>query len=173
VSDDLTSVQWIPGGDAGVWLTLRKMRALVRAAVRDPLTIETAQRIVSASPPRDARAEVTALRAWLAAHFRFVADPISQETLRSPQRALAQYQRDGVVSGDCDDAAVLGAALAAAIGLRPYAVVTGFRRPGAPFKHVYTVVPVDAWLTEWVDLDVTRPAGMTPPVVTRSLGWQF
>lgn len=149
------------------------MRGLVRAGVADPLTLETAQRIVRTCPPRNAKCEAQTLRSWLAAHFRFVADPISQETLRSPRRDLEQLARDGVISGDCDDATVIAAALAAAIGLRPYAVVTAFRRPGAPFRHVYAVVPVDGTLTEWVDFDVTRPAGIEPPYVSRSLGWQF
>lgn len=166
-------IRWIPGGDAGVWLTLAAMRGLVRAGVADALTIETAQRIVSACPPRDVRCEAATLRAWLAQHFRFVRDPETQETLRSPRRDLDQLARDGVVSGDCDDAAVLGATLGAAIGFRPYAVVTGFKYPGADFRHVFTTLPVDPRLTEWVDLDVTRPDGFVPPPVSRALGWQL
>lgn len=168
----MSSVQWIPGGDIGTWLTLRKMRQLVRSGVRDTLTVETAHSIVKSCPSRDVRCEAQAIRAFLARSFRFVRDPARQETLRSPRHLLEQLGRDGVVSGDCDDAAILGAGLAAAIGFIPSAVVTGFRHPGASFQHVYAVLPLEPYAPGYVDLDVTRPDGPVPQV-TRALSWKL
>lgn len=86
---------------------------------------------------------------------------------------LRQWQRDGVVSGDCDDAAVLAGALTNAIGFQPQAVVAGFRRPGAAYQHVYTVVPLDPFGSEWIDFDVTRPADLPPQTPTRTMNWQL
>lgn len=162
----------MPGGDMGVWMALRNIRRYVRDAVADRLVIETAQSIVKGCAQRDDRCEALTLRKWLAKNFRFVRDPVRQETLRSPRAHLEQLKRDGVVSGDCDDAAVLGASLAAALGFEPYAVVTGYRRAGAPFQHIITMLPLDDNSTEWLDLDVTRPAGQAP-AVTRSMSWKL
>lgn len=166
------SVQWIPGGDIATWLTLRAMRRLVRAGVSDLLTLETAQAIVRLCPPRDVRCEAEALRGWLARNFRFTRDPALVETLRPPRRLLEQIQRDGVASGDCDDAATLGAALAACIGFVPWAVVTGFRRPGAAFQHVFTVLPLEPYAEGWVDLDITKPQQPVAPV-SRRMMWKL
>lgn len=164
---------WIPGGDFSTWLTLWTMRRLVRQSAADRLTVETAHSIVSSCSPRDRRCELDTLRSWLAGRFRFVRDPAEQETLRPPRALLEQLARDGVVSGDCDDAAILAGALTYALGYRPQAVVTGFRHAGAAFQHVYTVVPVDDDGTEWVDFDVSRPADRPPVTPTRSNSWQL
>lgn len=146
------------------------MRRLVRQGVADRLTVESAQAIVRACPQRDARCEALKLRAWLARYFRFVRDPARQETLRPARLLLEQQKRDGVASGDCDDAAVLGASLAASIGFQPFAMVTG-RRPGAPYQHVYSVLPLAPYSSGFVDLDVTRPANMPAPNGARMMGW--
>lgn len=168
----MTRVSWIPGGDLATWMTLRAMRRLVCEGVADVLTVETAHTIIRACPPRDVRCNALSIRAWLARNFKFVPDPVMQETLRPSRRLLEQFARDGVVSGDCDDAAVLGAALAASVGFIPWAVVAGFRRPGAHFQHVYTVLPMEPYSPGWIDLDVTRPLGVVAPV-TRSMGWKL
>lgn len=166
-------VSWIPGGDLGTWATLRAMRALVRAGIADRLTVETAQRIVSSCPPRDVVCEALTIRAFLTSNFRFVRDPAQQETLHPARILLEQLARDGVASGDCDDAAILGATLAAAIGFTPYAVVTGYRVPGASFRHVIATVPLDASGSRWVDFDVTRPVGAPPRSPSRWMSWKL
>lgn len=85
---------------------------------------------------------------------------------------IEQLARDGVVSGDCDDATILGAAIAASVGFIPSAMVTGFRRPGASFQHVYAVLPLEPYAAGYIDLDVTRPNGPVP-AVTRIQGWKL
>lgn len=145
----------IAGGTLGSFQTLAHMRALVRQALADPLVIETAREIVQALPARDADAHALAIREYLSEHLQFIPDPRGQETTATPRYLLTAIGRHYVVQGDCDDAAVLGAALTKAIGLRARFVVLGFFRPNAPFTHVFTAV---RGRTRWWDLDTTRAA---------------
>lgn len=87
---------------------------------------------------------------------------------------LVDIQRNGRTSGDCDEAALLGATLAAAIGFRPQAVVIGFApTPGAAFRHIYTELPLDPFDQQWLDLNVTRPADLPPVPVTRVMRFKL
>lgn len=66
---------------------------------------------------------------------------------------LEEARELGHASGDCDDAAILGAALALEMGLRARFIVLGFQ-PWGPYAHVYAEVSEGG---PWVDLDVTAP----------------
>lgn len=101
-----------------------------------------------------------AIRQWLVRRFRFVRDPRGVELLKSPAVMLEEWAQHGEVSGDCDDAAILGASVALASGYRVRWVVLGFIR-GGPLAHVYA----EAWdrrALRWQDFDVTRPAQFPP-----------
>ena len=100
------------------------------------------------------------IRAFLAAHVRFQLDPLGVELIRTPSYLLRQIEDTGRAEGDCDDVAVLGAALGMAAGIPARYVLVGLT-PGDPFEHVYAEL-----LTAWgpVDLDTTRPAQMPPGV---------
>lgn len=143
-------LRWIPGGDLGITSTLLAMRATVRAGQGDPLVQRAAQGVVgSVSDPRT-RAQL--IRAWLMQHTVFTADPDEVELVRTPVEQLARIAQSGVMRGDCDDVAVLGAALALAVGLAPRFVVLAFDPlPAAPYQHVYTDVCAGG-----VNFDVTR-----------------
>ena len=95
-----------------------------------------------------------AIRRWLARRFEFESDPPGLELLKAPDVMLREWEDGGKFTGDCDDAAIMAAAVALAAGFRVRWVVVGFR-PGGPFRHVYA----EAWDgRRWVDFDVTRPA---------------
>lgn len=142
------------------------MRRVVRGSLTDPLVIETARRIVAVLPPRDHDAHALAVRAFLAEHLQFVRDPHGVEMLSTPHYLLTEIARRYMVQGDCDDAAILGAALAKAIGLRARLVAVGFYNRSAPLSHVYTVVQG----RRWHSLDTTRPARLlVEPPVARTL----
>lgn len=86
-------------------------------------------------------------------HWRFVRDPTGIELLHRPERLLDQIAAGGYAIGDCDDAAILGAALGKAVGFSARFVVLGFFGPRGPFSHVYT----ELWTgTGWRELDITR-----------------
>lgn len=153
----------ISSGDYGSRQTLDRMAALVNASLSVPLVIETANGIAATVPPRDYYAIAQAIRAWLTRRFRFVRDPVGVELLRDPEYQLRQWMTNGYITGDCDDAAILGAALGKAVGIGGKFVAVGFR-PGGPLVHVFTVLTGRASggigsLGSGVDLDVTRPVG--------------
>ena len=68
---------------------------------------------------------------------------------------LEAVQARGLFRGDCDDAAVLGAAHAKAVGLTARFRALGFRGKGGPLSHVIADVRTPRG---WVQFDVTRPA---------------
>ncbi len=159
----------IDGGIPGTEQTLRKMAKLAREALRDPRVLETAARIARAAQVRDQVGQATALRAWVAQHTRYLNDPPGLELLRTPSFLLDRIGRDGLVEGDCDDMALLTAALGLAAGIAPRFVAVGFAGPGGPLTHVYTELLTPAG---WQEMDVTRPEGRTMPTPTRRLLWR-
>ena len=131
------------------------MERLAKKGARDE---EVRARAVDLAPggPAD-------IRAWIVQRFSFVRDPQNVEFLKSPAYMLGEWDRTGRITGDCDDAAILGASVALASGYRVRWVLLGFT-PGAPFKHVYAEAAKGAG--PWVDFDVTKPAQFPPGLRT-------
>ncbi len=154
--------QEIPYGFRGSVATLARMRSVVRASLRQEPVIRTATRIVMWQGQRDQEAQAHAIRDYLASVFRFVPDPRGVETLRTPLYQLREIHDVGAVAGDCDDAAILGAALGMAVGIAASFRVVRFR-PGADYAHVFTILTPRAGGA--IDLDVTKPAqGAAVPI---------
>jgi transglutaminase-like putative cysteine protease len=159
------TVGWIPPGGLGTVATLQRMRQLVTASLVKPRVVQTARAITAECPERDGRCRALLIRRWLDEHLRFVPDPRGVELVVTPEVLLEQIERGYYTQGDCDDAAVLGAALAKAIGLRARFVVLGFLERQGPWRHVYAAVQVGP--SVWVDLDVTRPPDWRRAPATR------
>ncbi len=154
--------QEIPYGFRGSVATIDRMRSIVRASLRQELVIRTATRIVMFQPSRDQEAHAQAIREYLTRVFHFVPDPKGVETLRTPLYQLREIEGMGAVGGDCDDAAILGAALGMAVGIRAFFRIVKFR-PGADYAHVFTILTPRA--APVIDLDVTKPAqGAAVPI---------
>lgn len=154
----------LPTGDAGTWATLRAMSRLAREGAQEPMVQDAAQG--AAGGQLETRARIYALRRWLDFHTRFTHDPGEIELVRSPTAALLEIEATGVLRGDCDDVATLGASMALALGMTVRYRVLGWSRAG-PYSHVLT----ECWDgRNWIDLDVTRPKqlGMTLPAVRES-----
>lgn len=145
---------WIPAGPLGIELTVVHMRREVRAALGDPLLEGTARAIVGGASPRSAAARI---RAFLDDRTRFVPDPLGVELIRSPVFMLETIECAGYAVGDCDDIAVLGAALGLSAGIPARFVLLAFEDPGL-YEHVYT----ELLTPEPVELDTTRPAQLPP-----------
>jgi len=113
---------------------------------------------------KDKLGEVDAIHQWVMQHLRYVNDPLWQEFITYPE-TLAFDQKDG----DCDDHAVLEAALLGAIGIRTR-FVTVAPKPG-PMSHVYLQANVTsddgtgtgARVARWIDLD--------PIMKDQPMGW--
>lgn len=141
-------------GDAGTRQTLEVMRDLVQNGVAHPLVRQTAVDIARMVPPGDLNAIARAVRRWLQEHVHFVYDPMNVEHVTAPDLLLNETRVRYFTTGDCDDIAVLGAALAGAVGVQSRFVVLGFGPDlEAPMGHVFTEL-FDG--TQWLDLDITR-----------------
>ncbi len=157
----------IPAGDAGTQTTLNYMASLATQAAVTPVVRGVAAQLVLGIGRRPMmHAEI--LSEWVAKHCEFLPDPTVAEALMPPWDALAMIARQGLVQCDCDDVAMLAAALGLSIGLRARFVVVAFAPgPTAPFAHVFTELAGPSG-TAWLTVDPTRPMlGM--PTITRSL----
>jgi hypothetical protein len=128
--------------------------------------IDTANDVVSVVPPRDVVGQIHVIYDWLLRRFRFVTDPVGVELLRDPAGAIARINTRGFTQGDCDEAAMLGAALGMANGIRARFRALAFAF-NAPYSHV--IADLQGSDGVWYPLDITRPQGFTPPPVARTL----
>jgi transglutaminase-like putative cysteine protease len=160
------SLSTILGGDAGTMQTLRKMRQIANAGLRTPIVIEQARRIVENAGVmgRNQAEKYRAIRDWMLGSLQFMPDPVGMELLATPDYMVRMAQANGFVSGDCDDAAILGAALGKAVGLPAKFRALSFVNKRRPFQHVYTLLLVGR---VWADLDTTRSQRFPPPQAAR------
>lgn len=141
----------VPAGDPGTFFTLALMRELARADA--PLLVEVADRIIGTTGNPLAR-----IRAFLSERVRFTHDPAGVELLKAPAYQLASIRSRGSTAGDCDDVAILGAALGLAAGYPARFVVLRFE-PEGPYEHVYAELRGPHG---WFELDTTRQQQRVP-----------
>lgn len=156
----------IPTGDAGIVATLAIMRQLVHDDAVHPAIREwTAALVIDTG--RNTTVQARAIYDWLDTLTQFLPDPSTSEALIRPVDLLERIQTRGIGQIDCDDLAMLAAAMACSIGLRARFVVVAFH-PGGPFAHVYTEVAApDGAL--WLAVDPTRPAGGLPTITREAI----
>lgn len=158
-------LQVAPGPDAPL-RTLVEMARIARRAALDPLVLEAATEAVRPVGGRDTLGQAEALHWWLTQHVDFLPDPEPEpgdELLRAPDHLLREVRAYGYARGDCDDAAMLAAAMATAVGLPARFVALAW---GAPpqFGHVYAEVDT---VNGWYPLDVTEPSSAPRPLIVR------
>jgi transglutaminase-like putative cysteine protease len=85
--------------------------------------------------PKDYVGELRCLHAFVRDHVRYVRDVVGVETLQTPVQTL------NVLSGDCDDKAMLFCSLAGSIGFETRYAAIGVR--GEPFSHVMAQALLD------------------------------
>lgn len=156
---------WIPSGDAGTRVTLERMAALAMAGASDPTVRRMAREIVA-----EDRDPIAALREWMAQRVVFRRDPSGVELLHSPVLMLQAIQVQGSVRVDCDDAAILGAALALSLGYTVRWVVVALDGRKS-FQHVWAEVQDREG--KWRELDVTRKSQSLGNRVTRQWTGHF
>lgn len=166
------SLGFIPGGDAGTYATLSVMRQLAVNGAISPV-VRRVTAALAADAGGDVWLQARLIRDWIDTHTQFLADPSVAEALQLPADMVRTIEAQGFAQGDCDDVAILAAAMALTIGLRARFVVVAFGAGGstgtapAPFAHVWTELG-DVQGRFWLAVDPTRPAiGM--PVVTRKV----
>jgi transglutaminase-like putative cysteine protease len=152
-----TDLAFIPTGPAGIGATLDRMTAIVREYRRHPLIRQLAVEIRQAMkvPGKDYLGEVKAVHRFIRDWITYVRDVRNVETLQTPVRTLQNR------AGDCDDQAMLLAALLEALGHKTQFVAMGFASPNE-YSHVLAeTLYGDRWLP--VETTLERPVGWSPP----------
>lgn len=137
----------LPSGAEGTHATLRVMRDLVHRYKRAAPIRETALDLIADLPPKDWRAELRAVFAFVRDRIRYTRDIRGVETVQTPAATL------DIGQGDCDDKATLLAALLESIGTPTRFVAVGYRAP-EQFSHVYLEARAAG---AWIPLDATMP----------------
>lgn len=151
----MPATYFLPTGDGAVYATLAKMRSLAHQGAINPLVRATASSLVRGVPGTASSLQIRIIRDWLCNHVLFLRDPINAEALHTADWMIRSVLTTGCVQVDCDDVALLAAALGMSIGLRARFVVLAFSSPKAPFRHVYTDLSGPVKI-QWAELDITR-----------------
>lgn len=143
--------------------TLRQMCKFVRQYKVDTGVRTLAQQLTRDLPSKAFTDELQVLQNFVRDCIRYVRDVRDVETVQTPVRTLE------IGSGDCDDKAVLLAALLESIGFRTRFHAVGV--DGKAYSHVLAE-GYDPLQKQWVPLecivDGAEP-GWFPPGVTRSM----
>lgn len=143
----------LPGGIAGTRATLATMARLIQRAKVLPIIRALAVSIVAGLPHKAYAEQAAAVTQWVQENIQFVRDVRGVETLTPPAYLLRTR------AGDCDDQAMLAAALLEAIGLRAR-LVAGGRSP-EQMVHVWAEVEIGR---RWYACETTErwPMGRRP-----------
>jgi transglutaminase-like putative cysteine protease len=160
------TLRGIPDGMHGAVATLKVMRDLVRASIREPAqrVRETALGITGSD---GWIAQIREIQSWVQDHIRYIQDPTDDtggvELVQTPQKTL------DYAAGDCDDQSVLIAALLSSLGHPTRFIAVGFN--GAPLSHVLVQTKVGNSgddRRDWASVETIQPQplGWFPPGVT-------
>lgn len=127
-------------------MTLALMARLARIGRSSPTVRAVAERIVSAAPDKAFRREAELIHNFVRDKIRYTQDPDGVEYIRAPDATLEAG------NGDCDDKAILTAALLAAVG-HPSRFIAISQEPDN-FSHVYVQTLVGQ---NWIGSDATEP----------------
>lgn len=155
----MTTVQkyMVGPGDVGSYRTISIMRRLVNESLSNPLVVGRAKDIVQFAGPKNQFEQAKEIKNYLMDHTQFVRDPRGVELIHTPEKQIRTIDQRYYIQIDCDDFAVLSAALAKSVGIRAKFVILKFMTKSAPFAHVYTIV--DVGKKKWfpIDLKVQYP----------------
>lgn len=160
----------IPSGDRGTKATLGMMMQLIVAGSRHPNVRDMAFKIMRPDKLKPSTS-IYALREWTRLVVPFVRDPVTAEALTDPVAMVDRIDVEGRAPGDCDDAAMLVAAMALAVGFRARLVVVGFKGTSplaggldsaVPFLHIWCEVASPTGTLVWTEMDTTRPMQRIP-----------
>jgi hypothetical protein len=146
------TVHSVPFGDAGTLQTLELMGRLARAGAVRP-AVRSVSTAIAHGTGTDAARQIAIIRKWLRRNVAFIRDPLPAELLHEPEAMLLELGRNRRLAVDCDDVAILAAALGMSIGLRARFVAVGH---SGGWDHVFAELS-DPDVDDWRELDITRP----------------
>ena len=132
----------------GTLQTLKIMWGLAKEGKSHVDIYHLSRQIVVNLPNKAFKQEVVAIYDWVANNIRYTQDVREVETLQTPDWTVKMLQ------GDCDDHAVLLAALLQSIGHPVRFVAIKCQGAGPYYVHVFTETKIGP---RWVALDTTVP----------------
>ncbi len=155
----------LPAGDVGTDGTIAAMVALVHESANSPLVDRAVQEITTEASrghygTGSDRLAFATFR-WLKHKVIFCKDPATTELLRQPDIMLSDIFTRGNTCVDCDEMAILGAAILRRMGFRTV-FFTVSQRPDGKFQHVYfgffrNDAPMSGYLTAMDPQECTAP----------------
>jgi len=155
-----TKLESIPGGNAGVRATLKRMAQLVNEGKKNYEIRALTLSLVKHLPAKNWLAEVQAIFSYVKNNIRYVRDIDGIETIATPEKTLEIGQ------GDCDDSAVLIATMLQSIGHPARFIAAGFNGNGLSHVYVETLIG-----NRWIPLEVTEDLrlGEFPKNITQTM----
>jgi hypothetical protein len=145
-----------PDKDQQVDITVREM---IRICQREVWSSDVRWLLHAFRLPFYTRRETAqAATAFIRTRFPFELDPEEVELVRTPSYYARSFREKRPASGDCDDFALLLAALLGSMGVLELGFVVMARKPGArePFGHVFVTAKIDGVLG-FYDPSVSAP----------------
>jgi hypothetical protein len=138
------------GGPADTILEMRK--AVLSPRGEQSIRVRSfTESCVRGLQPKDYLSEIIAVRNAVAAHVRYLNDPVAVELVKDPERIVEEIEATGRGIGDCDDIATLIATMERQLGRETEFVTVGFGAPGN-FSHVFVRVK-DPKSGKWIVCD--------------------
>ena len=155
-----SQVKAIPDGRDGVAATLRAMADMVREYKKHPRIRDLAAQLTGDLASKDYHAEAMRLHQYVRDEIRYLQDVRGVETVQTPTLTL------DLAVGDCDDKALLLAALLESIGHPTRFLAVGFQ-PGE-LDHVLVETTIG---NHYLAAETTEPVpfGWRPPDVVESM----
>lgn len=139
----------LPKGDkAQTKAKLKLMWSLAKDGSENPIVIKKAREIIADLPSKNFRAEFERIFDWVSENIRYTKDIDGRELFHTPELLLDWKQ------GDCDDHAILIAALLISIGHPVQFKAVKDRSNGNLYVHVFAETKVG---NRWIALDTTEP----------------
>lgn len=156
----------IPPGNAGILMTLSRMRDRVRENLGSPWVRWAYREAVHTVPPEcrtNREVLIAAIYEWVLQHLIYTQDGAAsdsvlhlEEEIRSPDYLFNRIYQTGTAEGDCDDFVIALAALLLT-GEIPAAWTVTSARVDREFDHVFTEALTS---TQWIVLDGIHGAPM-------------
>jgi hypothetical protein len=138
-------------GEWGAKQTLSEMRRLVVEAIQSQVPRQLALTLIGFGSVRNPSVFVDILKRWVLMHVTIVDE--FEELLISPIVMISEIVQLGKSAGDCDDIAMLSAAILSSIGAQTR-LQARFRQSDGSYAHVFCqyMFPYDQG---WSDFDPT------------------
>jgi hypothetical protein len=123
------------------------MQGIARSRSAHPLVRQLALKVLAGAQiqSHDFLDEAKALADFVQENVRYVRDPNGVEQLHDPVYMIGEISK-GTAQGDCDDQALLLAALLLAIGAQPFFAIVRYNGSNGAYNHIYTVVYDKNWM---------------------------